>query len=109
MNVPVKFQVKDIRKLKERKAEKESFCAVHFTASEVLAACAVFSGDGHVTDSYFVRGGKEFAYRRKRLLNRMKKIRKNQKVHLMMQMFGQGLQLFLQDHFLMLFLHFCYL
>ena len=76
LSVPIKFQVKDIRKLKERKAEKENFCAVHFTASEILAACAVFSGDGRVTDSYFVRGGKEFAYRRKRLLNRMKKIRK---------------------------------
>ena len=77
LSVSVKFSVKDIRKVKERKAGKESFCAVHFTASEVLAACAVFSGDGHVTDSYFVRGGKEFAYRRKRLLNRIKKIRKN--------------------------------
>ena len=58
LSVSVKFPVKDIRKVKERKADKESFCAVHFTASEVLAACAVFSGDGHVTDSYFVRGWK---------------------------------------------------
>ncbi len=74
LSVSVKFPVKDIRKVKERKADKESFCAIHFTASEVLAACAVFSGDGHVTDSYFVRGGKEFAYRRKRLLNRIKKV-----------------------------------
>ena len=77
LSVSVKFPVKDIRKVKERKADKESFCAVHFTASEVLAVCAVFSGDGHVTDSYFVRGGKEFIYRRKRLLNRIKKVRKN--------------------------------
>ena len=76
LSVPIKFQEKDIRKLKERKVEKEKFCAVHFTASEVLAACVLFSGDGHVTDSYFVRGGKEFAYRRKRLLNRMKRVRK---------------------------------
>ena len=73
LSVPVKFQVKDVRKVKERKKEKDSFCAVHFTTSGVLAACAVFSGNGHVTDSYFVRGGKEFAYRRKRLLNRIKK------------------------------------
>lgn len=58
LSVPVKFRVEGIRKVKERIADKEHFCVVYFTSSDVLGICALFSSDGCVTDSYFIRGEK---------------------------------------------------
>lgn len=75
LHVPVKCPVEDTRTVKERVDAGERFCAVHFTASDTLAACVLFSSDGHATDSYFIRGGKEFAHRRKCLLNTIGKNR----------------------------------
>lgn len=75
LHVPVKCPVDDIRTVKERVKSDERFCAVHFTASDTLATCVIFGSDGHATDSYFMRGGKEFAHRRKRLLNTINKNR----------------------------------
>lgn len=75
LHVPVKCPVKDTRTVKERIATGEQFCAVHFTTSEALATCVLFGSDGRAADSYFIRGGKEFAHRRKRLLNTINKNR----------------------------------
>ena len=75
LHVPVSCPVEDIRSVRERNAAGEPFCGVSFSASDVMAACVVFSGDGRANASYFVRGGKAFAHRRKRLLNMVKKRR----------------------------------
>lgn len=75
LHVPVKCSVEDTRTVKERVASRERFCAVHFTASDALATCVLFGGDGRAADSYFIRGGKEFAHRRKRLLSTINKNR----------------------------------
>lgn len=75
LHVPVKRPVEDIRTVKERFSAQERFCAVHFSSSDVFATCVLFGGDGRATDSYFIRGGKKFAHRRKRLLNRISKNR----------------------------------
>lgn len=75
LHVPVVHEVGDARSVRERVKDGERFCAVSFTASDVLAVCALFGSDGHAMDSHFVRGGKEYAYRRKRLLNTINKNR----------------------------------
>lgn len=75
LHVPVKSLVEDTRTVQERMASGEQFCTVHFASSDALATCVLFSGDGSAADSYFIRGGKEFAHRRKCLLNTISKNR----------------------------------
>lgn len=75
LHVPVMVPVDDTRTVAERVKDGERYCAVSFTSSDTLATCVLFSSDGHAIDSYFVRGGKELAYRRKRLLNTIYKNR----------------------------------
>lgn len=76
LHVPVASKVQDTRTVRERARDGERFCAVSFTGSDVMAACVLFGSDGHVTGSKFIRGGKELAYRRKRLLNTIYRNRK---------------------------------
>lgn len=75
LHIPVFHEVQDIRNVQERVKAGERYCAVSLTSSDVLATCVIFSGDGHVMASKFIRGGKEFAYRRKCLLNKIYKNR----------------------------------
>lgn len=75
LHVPIVKPVEDVRTVRERVQSREPYCAVNFTSSDVLATCVLFNSDGHATDSYFIRGGKELAYRRKRLLSAIYKKR----------------------------------
>lgn len=73
LHIPIVQAVYDIRTVKQRVKDKEKFCSVAFSGSDTLAVCALHNSDGRVIDSYFVRGGKECAHRRKCLLGKIKR------------------------------------
>ncbi|MFN6429957.1 hypothetical protein [Eubacterium callanderi] len=73
LHIPVKEIVEDSRTAKERVQQNEKFVAVALTGSDSLAVCTTIEADGRATASYFIKGGKELAHRRKQLLGYTKR------------------------------------
>ena len=72
MNIPLSFEVSDIRTVKERMEEEEKICAVSFPDYNVMAAAVVLSKTGEVLSKKLFRGGKQREHQRKRILEQIK-------------------------------------
>ncbi|MBP3609562.1 MAG: transposase [Lachnospiraceae bacterium] len=76
LHVPVQETVEDVRTVKERLDAAEMICAVSFPGNDCMAVLVLLSSEGEFLESRFVRGGKELAHRRKRILKQIRKSRK---------------------------------
>ena len=72
LNVPVSFEVSDIRTVKERMEQEEKICALSFPDYDVMAAAVVLSKDGTMLSKKLFQGGKQRESQRKRLLEQIK-------------------------------------
>lgn len=75
LHVPVREEVEDVRTVKERLLGEEVICAAAFPNNDCLAVLAVMDKEGKCMESLFIRGGKQFAHEKKKLLNRIRKNR----------------------------------
>ena len=73
LNIPVSFDVSDIRTVKERMEQGENICAVSFPDYNVMAAVVVLSKDGEVLSKQLFKGGKQREHQRKRILEQIKR------------------------------------
>ena len=73
LEVPVSFEVADVRTVKERMKTEERICAVSFPDNDVLATAVVLSRDGEELEHRFFRGGNRRNDRRRRILGKIKK------------------------------------
>ncbi len=72
LNVPLSFEVPDIRTVKERMEQEERICAVSFPDYNVMAAAVIFTKDGQFIDRQLFKGGKQRENQRKRVLEQIK-------------------------------------
>ena len=72
LNVPLSFEVEDIRTVKERMEQGEKICAVSFPDYNVMAAAVVLSKEGEVLAKQLFQGGKQRESQRKRILEQIK-------------------------------------
>lgn len=75
LHVPVSISVFDTRSVKERMDAGERICGISFRNEDTCAVCAVYTADGSVAATRFIRGGSRFAHHSKRLLERIKQNR----------------------------------
>ena len=73
LNVPVSFEVSDIRTVKERMEQGERICAVSFPDYHVMAAAVVLSKEGEVLSKQLFQGGKQRENQRRRILEQIKR------------------------------------
>ena len=73
LNVPISFEVPDIRTVKERMEQGERVCAVSFPDYNVMAAAVILSKDGEVLTRQLFKGGKQRESQRRRILEQIKK------------------------------------
>ena len=77
LNVPLSFEVDDIRTVKERMEVEEKICAVSFPDYNVMAAAVVLSKAGEVLSKKLFQGGKQREHQRKRILEQIKQSEKS--------------------------------
>ena len=73
LNVPISFEVPDIRTVKERMQQGERICAVSFPDYNVMAAAVVLSNEGEILSKQLFKGGKQKESQRKRILEQIKR------------------------------------
>lgn len=71
LDVPLSFEVSDVRTINERMKTEERICAVSFPDNDVLAVAVILSIDGAEQKSSFIRGGKAKEHRRRALIKRL--------------------------------------
>ena len=71
LEVPVSFEVEDIRTVMERLETEDRFCAVSFPDQDVLATAVIFSKDFIEQGKRFFHGGKQKEYRRQQILEQL--------------------------------------
>ena len=72
LHVPVQKNVPDGRTLKERMGNGMKICSVQFTNRDAIAVCSVVDGKGAVTSVRFLKGGKNYAHRCRKVLEKIK-------------------------------------
>lgn len=72
LEVPLSFEVTDIRTVNERMQTEERICAVSFPDNDVLAVAVILSRDGQEEQHRFFRGGKAREHRRRMLMERLR-------------------------------------
>ncbi len=75
LHVPVRQPVEDVRTVKERFPGEKKLCSAVFPENDCMAALVVLNKAGIYEESLFIRGGKQFLHKKKRLLNRIQKNR----------------------------------
>ncbi len=70
LHVPVQKNVPDGRTLKERVGNGMKICSVQFTNRDAIAVCCVVDRKGAVTSVRFLRGGKNYAHRCRKILEK---------------------------------------
>ena len=73
LNVPLSFEVPDIRTVKERMEQRERICAVSFPDYNVMAAAVVLSKEGELLSKQLFKGGTQKENQRKRILEQIKR------------------------------------
>lgn len=73
LNVPLSFEVSDIRTVKERMEQEERICAVSFPDYHVMAAAVILSKEGKVVEQQLFLGGKQREHQRKKILKQIKR------------------------------------
>ena len=77
LHVPVREEVSDGRKAKERIAEGEKIAAVQFTNRDRLAVVCVLDGEGKRKAVHFVKGGSEYAHLCRKVLEALERSQKS--------------------------------
>lgn len=72
LEVPLSFEVSDVRTVKERMQTEERICAVALPDNDTLAVAVILSRDGTEEKNCFFRGGKEKEHRRRKLMERLR-------------------------------------
>lgn len=72
LEVPLTFEVRDIRTVKERMESEERICALSFPDQDVFAVAVVLDRTGNELASQFFRGGKQKEEQRRRILERLR-------------------------------------
>lgn len=72
LEVPLSFEVTDVRTVKERMQTEERICALSFPDNDVLAVAVILSRDGQEEQHRFFRGGKAREHRRRMLMERIR-------------------------------------
>lgn len=80
LDVPMRFEVQDIRTIKERMDQEDTFCAIDFPEDDVSAVAVVLDKRGEEKAACFFRGGKEQEHHRKGLQKRLEKSKKSRKL-----------------------------
>ncbi len=75
LHVPVRLLVQDVRTVKERVPGERKICAVVFPENDCMAVLVILNKTGICEESLFIRGGKQFIHKKKKLLNRIQKNR----------------------------------
>lgn len=76
LHVPIRQSVPDGKPLKERMGEDMKLCSVQFTNGDAIAVCCVVDSRGTVTAVRFLRGGRDYTHRCRRLLEKIEASRK---------------------------------
>ena len=71
LEVPLSFEVEDVRTVKERMQMEESICALAFPDNDVMAVAVVLSRDGKEKISRFFRAGKAKEEQRRKIFARI--------------------------------------
>ena len=71
LHVPVRQTVPDGRTLKARLGEDMKLCSIQFTNGDAIAVCCVLDRSGAVTAVRFLKGGRDYAHRCRRILARI--------------------------------------
>ena len=77
LEVPLSFEVEDIRTVKERMQEEEQICAVAFPDDDILAVAVILSKDGKELEHRMFRGGNQKEHYRKELVELLEKSKKS--------------------------------
>lgn len=68
LEVPLSFEVEDVRTIKERMNTEERICALAFPDNDALAAAVILDREGREQAHRFFRGGKQKEEQRRRIL-----------------------------------------
>ena len=79
LNVPLSFEVSDIRTVKERMEQENCICAVSFPDYHVMAAAVILSKDGTVVEQKLFLGGKQKEHQRKKILEKLQESQKSRR------------------------------
>ncbi len=79
LEVPLAFDVEDIRTVKERMQTETQICALSVPDSDVLAVAIILERDGKETSHHFFRGGKAREEQRRQLLAQIRKSEQSRK------------------------------
>lgn len=72
LEVPLSFEVEDVRTVKERMQTEKRICAVSFPDNDVLAVAVIMTTEGQEVEHRFFRGGKAKEHKRKKLIERLR-------------------------------------
>lgn len=82
LEVPLSFEVEDVRIIKERMRTEERICALALPDSDTLAVAVVLSRDGTELEHCFFRGGKQKEELRRQLMTRIHTSEKSRGIEL---------------------------
>ncbi len=77
LHVPVEEIVTDIRTVKERMETEQEILAVSFPGDDCMAVCVRMNLEGKELDSYFIRGGREWKAKKKKIYKKIEKVRES--------------------------------
>lgn len=72
LEVPLSFEVEDVRTVKERMQTEERICALSFPDNDALAVAVILDRDGNELEHRFFRGGKAKEEQRRKVLGRIR-------------------------------------
>ena len=72
LEVPLSFEVEDVRTIKERMETEERICALAFPDNDALAVAVLLDREGKELEHRFFRGGKQKEEQRRRILDRIR-------------------------------------
>lgn len=76
LHIPWKTAISDMRTAKQKMADSEKVCSVVFTNQNALMVCCIIGHSGEKESCLFLKGGAEYAFRCRTLLERVEKSQK---------------------------------
>lgn len=77
LNVPVKEEVRDVRKASERIRQNTRICSVKFSNQDAVAICGILDEAGKLVNSYYIKGGSQYRHLCTQIQEKMDKSRKS--------------------------------
>lgn len=78
LHIPVRYSVKDGRRIQDRIKQGANLCSIQFTNGDVFAACVVLDKEGNQKNTFFLKGGSEYVHRCNIQLKKMEESRNAQ-------------------------------